>query len=194
MKPMNIGGTTLSKDQVQKLLLGAVGVAALIYIYFSFFLGPLNKSRKDANWAIENLQGKIANSETEMNKAKKLEQQAGAATQRFAALKAYSPEGAPIAWFPPRIKSFFAGHQVDKATARMETTGAFKEEELADWTNYAWLIEVPQAGFAEMGTALAALENAEPLLTINKINMRTLEEAPEMQATTIAASTALVKQ
>ena len=40
MKPKN-----LTKDQIQKIILSALGFVALIYCYFNFFLGPLNKSR-----------------------------------------------------------------------------------------------------------------------------------------------------
>ena len=35
----------LNKDQIQKIVLSALGFIALIYCYFNFFLGPLNKSR-----------------------------------------------------------------------------------------------------------------------------------------------------
>jgi len=35
----------LSKDQIQKVALTGVGFVILLYVYFSFFLGPLNRSR-----------------------------------------------------------------------------------------------------------------------------------------------------
>jgi len=35
----------LSKDQLQKVMLSAIGFIGLVYVYFSFFLGPLNTSR-----------------------------------------------------------------------------------------------------------------------------------------------------
>src|SRR5215208_6648050 len=106
----------LSKDQTQKLMVSVMGLAGLLYVYFSFFLGPLNTSRDAMEGQIADLQGKIAGSKTELAKTANLEKQAEAATKRFAALKALSPEGAPIAWFPPRIKAFFANLQIDRAT------------------------------------------------------------------------------
>ena len=81
----------LSKDQIQKLLLSAMGFVGLVYVYFSFFLGPLNSSRDASLAQINELQDKVANSKNEMNKTAKLEKQAQAATTRFAALKALSP-------------------------------------------------------------------------------------------------------
>src|SRR3954453_11786768 len=106
----------LSKDQIQKLLLSSVGFFVLVYVYFSFFLGPLNSSRDSTLTQINNLQSKVASSKSELSKATNLEKQAEKATTRFAALKALSPEGAPIAWYPPRIKAFFASQDIDKAT------------------------------------------------------------------------------
>ena len=184
----------LSKDQFQKLFLSAVGFIVLVYVYFSFFLGPLSSSRDSALAQIDDLQGKVADSKSELTKTAKLEKQAQTATTRFAALKALSPEGAPIAWFPPRIKTFFANQDIDKATARLESNSAYKEADLASWTRYGWVIELPQADFSTLGRAIAALENGEPLLSITRINIKALSEDPQSQQVTLTASTAMVKR
>ncbi|MEY2500490.1 MAG: hypothetical protein QOI07_824 [Verrucomicrobiota bacterium] len=184
----------LSKDQIKKILLCGVGFVVLVYVYFSFFLGPLNSSRDAALAQINELQDKIANSKNEMSKTAKLEKQAETATTRFAALKALSPEGAPIAWFPPRIKAFFASQQIDKATARLENSSAYKEADLANWMRYNWVIDLPQADYSSLGQAVASLENSEPLLSITRVNIKALPEDPQFQQVTILASTAMVKR
>ncbi|MFL6521505.1 MAG: hypothetical protein ACJ8NS_14895 [Chthoniobacterales bacterium] len=184
----------LSKDQFKKLFLSTMGFFVLIYVYFSFFLGPLNSSRDTALAQINDLQDKVANSKNELTKTAKLEKQAEAATTRFAALKALSPEGAPIAWFPPRLKTFFANQQIDKASARLETNSPYKEADLAEWTRYSWVIELPQADFSTLGKAVAALENAEPLLSITRLNIKALAEDPQFQQVTLTANTAMVKR
>src|SRR2546428_3831983 len=97
----------LNKNQVQKLALSVMGFVVLLYVYFTFFLGPLNKSRATTLAAIEDRQRKMDSSKSEITKADSLERQAKDATARFATLKALAPEGAPIAWFPPRMKIFF---------------------------------------------------------------------------------------
>jgi len=137
----------VNKDQVKKLSLGGLGLIALLYVYFSFFLGPLNKSRDAVQAKIKDLQTKISTSKTVISKAAKLEENAHSATVRYDALRALSPEGAPIAWFPPRMKTFLSNHQIDKGTTRLETTSAFKEKELAGWSRYLWIIDVPQTDF-----------------------------------------------
>jgi hypothetical protein len=184
----------LSKDQIKKVLLCSVGFVVLVYVYFSFFLGPLNTSRDAALAQITELQDKVANSKNELSKTARLEKQAEAATSRFAALKALSPEGAPIAWFPPRIKTFFASKEIDKASARLENSVGYKEADLANWMRYNWVIDIPQAEFSSLGQALASLENTEPLLAITRLSIKALPEDPQFQQVTILAGTAMVKR
>jgi hypothetical protein len=182
------------RDKIQKVVLSAVGFIILLYVYFSFFLGPLNHSRKTMLAEIKDKQGKLDSSKSEQAKAATLEHQAKAATTRFAALKTLYPEGAPIAWFPPRIKVFFANEQIDKAAARMENNIQLKQPELAEWSKYAWLISIPQADYATVGKAIADLENAEPLLSITKLTIRAIADQPEFQQVDLIAATVIQKK
>src|SRR5260370_20880588 len=111
----------------------------------------LQKIRSATLAQIDDQQKKIDSSKTEVAKAANLERQAKDSMARFAALKAMSPEGAPIAWFPPRVKTFFANQGIDRAIARLESNTNFKQTELAAWTKYNWLIERPQPDFASLG-------------------------------------------
>ena len=184
----------LNKNEIQKLALSLMGFVLLLYIYFSFFLGPLNKTRHTTLNAIADCQKKIDGSKNEIAKAKNLERQAKDATARFAALKALSPEGAPIAWFPPRIKAFFADQQIEKAVARLESSADFKQGDLSGWSKYNWVIELPQTDFALIGKSIADLENAEPLLSITKLSIHTIHEQPQFQQLAIAATTVIEKR
>ena len=183
-----------NKDQLQKIVLSSIGFVALIYCYFNFFLGPLNKSRASMTQTIADLQEKTASSKTEMKKTANLELQAQAATSRYSALKATTEDGAPIAWFPPKMRSFFSSHGIDKVTARLESTGAYEQPELADWMKFTWAIELPQSDYDALGTAIAALENSEPLLAVQKIVIHAVPEDPQYQQVSLIAQTALVKK
>jgi hypothetical protein len=183
-----------SKDQIKKLSLSAMGFVFLLYVYFSFFLGPLQKIRSATLTQIADRQKKIASSKTEVAKAANLERQAKDAMARFAALKELSPEGAPIAWFPPRVKTFFANEGIDRAIARLESNTSFKQSELAAWTKYNWLIDLPQADFAALGKSIAELENSQPLLSLNKLSIHVLPEQPQFQQVAIAATTVIEKR
>ena len=189
MKKLN-----LTKDQIQKLALSSIGFVVLLYVYFSFFLGPLNRSRNSMVVSINDLQAKVGSSKNEMTKATNLEKQATAATTRFAALKTLSPEGAPIAWFPPRMKAFFARQQIDKATARLENSVPFKEADLAGWMQYNWMLDLPQTDFATLGRAVAELENAEPLLSIHHLNIHSVPDDPQFQQVSLSVATAMLKR
>ncbi len=184
----------MNKDQTKKLFLGGLGLIALVYVYFSFFLGPLNKSRNIVQNKIKDLQTKVATSKAEISKATKLEETAHAATVRYEALRALSPDGAPIAWFPPRMKTFFSNHQIDRVTTRLESSGDFKEKELAGWSRYLWDIDLPQADFESLGNAMAQLENTNPLLSIKKLRIHAAPEDPEMQKIVFTAATIINKK
>src|SRR5204863_8376974 len=99
---------------------------------------PLQKIRDNTLSQIADRQKKIDNSKTEVAKAATLERQAKDAMARFAALKSLTPDGAPIAWFPPRMKTFFVNQGIDRAVARLESTSNFKQNELATWTKHNW--------------------------------------------------------
>lgn len=183
-----------NKDQIQKLLLSGIGFVVLVYVYFSFFLGPLNKGRAAAEKSMVDVQRKLASSKSEMSQAANLEEQAMAATGRFAALKALSPEGAPIAWFPPRMKVLFANQHIDKATVRLESSTAYREAEMSEWSRFSWVIELPQTDFATLGKALAELENSEPLLAVSRISIRALGDDPQFQQVSLGANSAHLKR
>jgi len=184
----------LSKDQIKKLLLSAIGFVFLLYVYFNFFLGPLQKIRDNTLTEIADCQKKIDDSKSEVAKAAALERQAKESMARFAALKGLTPDGAPIAWFPPRMKTFFTNQQIDHAVGRLESTGNFKQTELAAWTKYNWLIDLPQVDFVALGKSIAELENTQPLLSITKLSIRVQPDQPQFQQVALAATTLIEKR
>jgi hypothetical protein len=183
-----------NKDQIQKILLSVLGFIGLLYCYFNFFLGPLNKSRASMVQAIADVQAKTASSKTEMKKTANLEMQAKEATGRYEALKATTADGAPIAWFPPRMRNFFGQQGIDKVTARLESSADFKQPELADWIKDTWAIELPQSEYTALGKAIAELENREPLLVIQHMVVHAVPEEPQYQQVSLLAQTVLLKK
>jgi hypothetical protein len=183
-----------NKDQIQKILLSVLGFIGLIYCYFTFFLGPLDRSRKLMTATIAEVQAKTASSKAEMKKTANLELQAKEATGRYEALKATTADGAPIAWFPPKMRTFFADQGIEKVTARLESSAEFKQPELTDWIKDVWAIELPQSDFGDLGKAIAQLENTEPLLAINHLAIHAVPEEPQYQQVSLLAQTALFKK
>ena len=184
----------LNKDQIQKLVLSLIGVAILLYVYFTFFLGPLARSRENALAQINDRQSKLDTSKAEIDKAAKLEKVAKNAAARFESMKKFYPEGAPIAWFPPRTKAFFASQKIDKANAKLEGTTGFSERELSSWIRYNWVIDLPHTDYKELGHAIAALENSEPLMAIRRLSIQASRDQPQFQTVTLSAATAMEKK
>lgn len=184
----------LSKDQIQKIALSTLGFIGLIYCYFNFFLWPLNKSRETMTLTIADLQAKTASSKTEMKKTANLEAEAKDATGRYEALKRTTSDGAPIAWFPPKMRTFFGQQGIEKSAARLESSGDFKQAELSDWVKDTWAIELPQSDYAALGTAIAKLESTEPLLAIQRVTIHAVPEDPQYQQVSLAVQTAFLKK
>lgn len=183
-----------TKEEIKKLALSTMGLLFLLYVYFNFFLGPLTSSRVTALAAIKDRQEKLNSSKDEITKATRLEQTAKNATARFAQLKALNPEGAPIAWFPPRMKTLFANQQIDKAAARLDKNTGFKQGDLSGWTRYTWLIELPQTDYATLGKAIADLENNEPLLAVTKLSIHTAPDQPQYQKVDLGAENIIMEK
>lgn len=186
--------TKFNKDQIQKICLSVLGFIALIYCYFTFFLGPLDRSRVDATAQIAELQSKTDSSQTEMKKTANLERQAQDATARYDALKATTVGGAPIAWFPPKMRNFFAAQHIDKASVRLESSTDFKQPELSDWIKDTWTIELPLSDYDGLGQAIAKLENTEPLLTVQRVIIHAVPEEPQFQQVSLTAQNVLFAQ
>src|SRR2546428_158626 len=154
----------------------------------------MKNSRNAIQGKINDIDKKTATSKAEISKSKKLKDSGHAATVRYDALRALSPDGAPIAWFPPRMKTFLAGQQIDKVTTRLENSSPFKEKELADWNRYLWIVDLPQADFESLGKAIALLENSNPLLAIRKLRIHAATDDPEMQQIVFTAATIIDKK
>jgi hypothetical protein len=184
----------LSKEQIKKLALSIVGFIFLVYVYFTFFLGPLHRSRADMLQKIADRQAKLDTAQEELHKAAKLEQNAKDAMTRFGALRKINAEGAPLAWFPPRVKTFFANEQIDKAVARLEGSSELKQEELSGWMRYNWVIDLPQTDYTTLGRAIADLENSEPMLMIMRMSIHATPDQPQFQHVELAAVNLIEKK
>ena len=92
------------------------------------------------------------------------------------------------------MKTFFANQGIDRAIARLESNTTFNQDELAGWTKYNWLIDLPQADFAALGKSIAEMENTQPLLSITKLSIHVLPEQPQFQQVAIAATTVIEKR
>jgi len=173
----------LSKDQIQKIVLGGMLFCGVIYSYSEFLLGPLSAGRDVAKKETEALTPKIAAARAQIAKTKAIEQKAPASQHLLEQVQAMIPQGSPIAWVPTEITELFKREGVEKSTARM--AGELAEKELAGFGRYAWAVEVPSVEFITFGKALSALENDEPLMEIQTLEIEAGRSDAQFQRVSI---------
>jgi hypothetical protein len=174
----------LSKDQWQKIFLSTLLMLGLIYCYFTFLIFPTSETDAKNLETIAGLDGKLAKARTAEVRSRSIEAQARAAQETLAQVDDMIPEGEPIAWFPPKMHDFLERQNLKNAVVHPAGSAA-AEAGLGDLKSENWTIEVPQSGFAQLGIALAGLENEEKLLQITHLQITTQVDDPEKQHVTI---------
>ena len=173
----------LNKDQIQKIVLGGMVFCGVIYSYFAFLLGPLNTSREQAIKDTADLGPKITSARAQLSKTKGIEEKAPASLRLLEQVQAMIPQGAPIAWVPTKLSELFKRESVEKVTARM--SGEAVEKELTGFGRYVWSVVVPRVEFTTFGRALSALENDEPLMEIQALEIDAGREDAQFQRASI---------
>ncbi len=181
----------LSKDQIQKIFLSTLLMIGLIYCYFTFLITPLGKSDVQAAARIEDLDAKIARARTAVVRARSVEEQARTAADTVAQANDMIPEGAPIAWFPPRMNAFFTRHNLRNVGIHGGGSSNAADPALKDFHGSEWTFEVPQASINQLGIVLAGLENEEKLMEITRLSISTQADAPEKQHASLTVNTLL---
>jgi hypothetical protein len=173
----------LTKDQIQKIVLGGMIFCGVIYSYFAFLLGPLSAGREQALKDTQEIGPKIAAARAQIAKTKGIEEKAPASLRTIEQVQAMIPQGSPIAWVPTKIADLFKREGVEKVSARM--AGELPEKELTGFGRYSWSVEVPHVEFITFGRALSALENDEPLMEIQSLEVDAGHDDVQFQRTSI---------
>ena len=181
----------LGKDEIQKLALSALLLAGLLYCYFALMLAPLSASEVKAKKEMAALEPQIAEAKKQLQKTAQIEKQAPASQALLADMKSRFPEGAPIAWFPPRVADFFKRQGIDRAMTHYNSESP--EKDLPGFRRMIWAVDLPKVEFVSLGAALAALENEEPLLQVTNVTVETNKDEPQYQQATLVVAM-IVKQ
>lgn len=164
----------LTKDQIQKIVLGGMMFCGVIYAYFEFLLGPQSAGRERALKAAAALEPQIGAARGQIAKTKAIEEKGPEAQRLLDQVKAMIPDGSPIAWLPTKVTDLFKREGIEKATPRMLNEGP--ERELTGFARITWVVDIPRAGFLTFATALSALENEEPLMEVQSFEIEATRE------------------
>ena len=94
--------------------------------------------------------------------------------RRESAAKREEPESAVA-----ESGQFFKREGVEKTTARM--AGELVEKELTGFGKFVWAIEVPRVEFITFAQALSALENGEPLMEVQTLEIEAGRDEAQFQ-------------
>ena len=180
----------LGKEEIQKLALGLLLFVGVVYSYFAMLLFPELAKQATLRTNMAALAPEIAGSNAQIKKSGELEKTLHMRTQILPQVQAMIPEGSPVAWFPPRMAEFFKRQGIDKATSRLNGEQA---EKLAGFRRLAWSIDLPKVEFGQLGAAVCAMENEEPLMEITSLQIEASREDTETQHVVIVVHN-LIKQ
>ena len=173
----------LDKEQIQKLVLGVLLMFGLLYVYFDLLLGPVNGGRKVATDNLDGLVPQLATANAQVTKTKTMEEHSPEAIRLVKQVEAMIPDGAPVAWFPPKLSDYFKKHRIDKVTARMNNESIDKN--YVGYRRVNWGVDLPKVDFISLAAAIAELENQEPLLEIQSLDIEAGREEAQMQHATL---------
>jgi hypothetical protein len=169
----------LSKDQIQKIGIGAMALCGVVYGYFSFILGPLLEERTRLVNDTAGLEPQIKAAQTQIAKTKALEAKAPEATTLLDAVNAMIPNGSPIAWVPTKVADILKSEGIDRVSTRM--VNEFPDKELTGFGKMSWSVEVPAADFLSIAACVAKLENDEPLMEVMSFDIEAGREDVQKQ-------------
>lgn len=181
----------LSKDQQQKVILGAMLMVGVIYATNEFLLSPLALERAALADEMTSNEPKLREMRGQVARTKGLAEKAPAASKIIDQVGAMIPDGAPVAWFPPKISDFFKAGGVDKAVARFGTEAL--EKDLPGYRKLSWSVEIPNADFLRFASTLAKIENAEPLLEFTGFEIQANREQADTQRVLLSVQN-IIKQ
>jgi len=183
----------LSKDEIKKCILSLLGLMVLLYFYSAFLLRPLNQARARMITTMADRERKLAEGKKTLEVAAQLEETARNSIARSTTLERLTPAGAPIAWFPPLMKSFFAADQIKIGHVRLLDTTALKQPELATYSKMDWVIDIPHTDFLLLGLSIARFENGRILSNITGIQIHAVQDKPEFQSVALGIAMILRK-
>lgn len=180
-----------NKEEIQKIVLGGLLLVGVVYTYFELLLFPLQSHQAATQKTTEALGPEIRSAQAQIKRTQDLERSFVEKTLVARQVEEMIPEGSPVAWFPTLVGDFFKRHGIEKATTRINNEAA--EKELPGFRRLSWGIDISKVGYGQLGSALCALENEEPLLEIRTLQIDASRDDAEMQRATLTVNN-IVKQ
>ncbi len=153
----------------------------VVFAFFNFLISPISTQKQTLASNVTTLEKQVREAKQQITATQTLEVKSAAAIDTIDRANELIPEGAPIAWFPPRIERHFAAHEIPGASARLVNSSTPIEKGLATYNQMEWSLNISKVDFLRFAIALAGLENEHPLLEITALRISTDAEDPALQ-------------
>jgi hypothetical protein len=170
----------VSKENVQKIILGAIVCAGFLYYYTAQMLDPLTVREKVLTGQIRDLEAKIRDGRSKIAQARVVqgtEATKDEAQTAYAIMQEKIPSAQPIAWLPTRLGELFKARGLAKQNYHCETSGS--NTGIPGFHSSTWVVDFPAAPFSEFGSAVAGLENEDGLSQITKFQVSATSKDPQ---------------
>lgn len=178
----------LSKEDIQKIVLGVILFLFVIYAYFTYMLAPLSDEKETLEVSLDDLKTKIVKADATLRDLQRTERNAKNSTEIYAQIKELTPDGSPIVWVPLRLRDFFTRYNLTIAQPSSLGSSDVEDSLVQNFSDSRWGIEIPEADFVSLGNAIAAYENAYPLAKFTEVRILTSPDDPEFQRASLTTS------
>ena len=175
----------LNKDQKQKIALGTMLMVGIVYVTNEFLLSPLASERETLTAEMTASEPTLREMRGQIVKARTLATKGPEASNLLAQVDAMIPDGAPIAWCPPKIVDFFKKYEIDRVSARMVTEAP--EKDLIGYRRLVWNLDIPHVDFATFTHALADFETSETLFEFTGFELQAQSDHLDSQRAILTA-------
>lgn len=172
----------LSKENKQKVILGCMLFVGLVVSYFMYLVTPTKEAKIAAEAELLKLQPQIKAAKAQIAKVAAMETDAPRSKLLIDQVESMIPQGAPVAWFPPKLEEILKNCGVEKSVISM--SAETPDKDLKNYKRINWTVEIPRITFYDFCKTLQTLENKEPLIEIMNVTLEASGTEPEYQKAT----------
>ena len=174
----------MDAEKRNKVILGGLIICVVLYGLWTYFVEPTSKSLVSSEAAITQIQTDLRKAKATISRIDELGKKLAAAAELESKMFSGQPEGAPVAWLPPRLEAFFARQGV-RCVAKSSGDPKPLSPDAAELQVYSWMVEFTRVDFLKFGAALAAFETSQPLFVISEVQINHSPDEPEFQNVTL---------
>ena len=181
----------IGKEDGQKIFLGVLLAAGLLYGYFTMLLGPLNTAEEGAQATVHDKGPMVDEDKKKIKMEAEMKAKADQAEATLKELNKLIPDGSPVAWFPPMAIDFFKRQGIERCAVHHGEEGADKD--LTGFKSMAWGLDISHVEIVPLATAIAGFENDHPLMEIDSLHIDSGKDNVQYQTARLNVNT-IVKQ